>query len=66
MERELIADYEAGLKRLVADISKERLSLAVRIASVPNDIRGYGYIKEGSMKTAKAAEAALWNSWKPA
>ena len=60
MERRLVADYEAGLDRIVAELSAERLPLAEQIASVPDQIRGYGPIKEAAAKTAKAAEAKLW------
>ena len=63
MERGLIADYEAGLDRLVAGLTAERLPLAVKIAAAPDAIRGYGFVKEGAVKTAKAAEAGLWRAW---
>ena len=63
MERGLIADYEAGLDRLVAGLTAERLPLAVKIAAVPDAIRGYGFVKDGSVKTAKAVEAGLWRAW---
>jgi indolepyruvate ferredoxin oxidoreductase len=63
MERGLIADYEAGLDRILAGLTAERLPLAVKIAAVPDAIRGYGFVKEGSVKTAKTAEAGLWSEW---
>ncbi|HVN02071.1 MAG TPA: indolepyruvate ferredoxin oxidoreductase family protein [Caulobacteraceae bacterium] len=62
-ERRLLADYEAGLDRLLAGLSKERLPLAVRIASVPDQIRGFGHVKEAAMAAAKAVEAKLWAEW---
>jgi indolepyruvate ferredoxin oxidoreductase len=33
--------------------------LAVELARIPDDIRGYGHVKERSLKEAKAAEANL-------
>ena len=63
MERRLIGDYEAGLDRMLAGLDKTRLPLAVKIAAVPDQIRGYGYIKEASVGPAKAAEAKLWAEW---
>ena len=63
MERALVADYEAALDRLIAGLNAERLPLAVKIASVPGEIRGYGHVKDAAVKTAKAAEAALWAKW---
>ncbi|MCX7585810.1 indolepyruvate ferredoxin oxidoreductase family protein [Phenylobacterium sp. 58.2.17] len=63
MERGLIADYEAGLAKLLAGLDAERLPLAIKIAAVPQAIRGFGHIKEAAVKTAKAEEAKLWTKW---
>jgi indolepyruvate ferredoxin oxidoreductase len=64
MERALLADYEAGLDRLLDGLSPGRLPLAVQIASVPDTIRGYGFVKEAAATTAKASEAVLWAKWR--
>jgi indolepyruvate ferredoxin oxidoreductase len=63
MERGLLADYEAGLSRLIFDLTAERLETAVRIAAIPQKIRGFGYVKEASIGPAKAEEKALWGRW---
>jgi indolepyruvate ferredoxin oxidoreductase len=63
MERQLIRDYEAGLERLLAGLSPERLATAVKIASVPQAIRGFGHVKDASVAPAKAEEARLWTEW---
>jgi indolepyruvate ferredoxin oxidoreductase len=63
MERSLIADYEAGLRRLTVGLTPERLETAVRIAAIPQRIRGYGHIKDASVGPAKAEEKALWGRW---
>lgn len=63
MERGLIASYETGLDRLAAGLKAESLPLAVKIAEVPQAIRGFGHVKEASVVTAKAAEAKLWTQW---
>jgi len=63
MERGLIADYEAGLERLLAGLDAARLPLAAEIAAIPQDIRGFGHIKDASVKAAKAKEARLWTRW---
>ncbi len=63
MERGLIADYEAGLAKLTAGLSSERLATAVQIASIPQKIRGYGHVKDASLGPAKAEEKALWARW---
>lgn len=63
MERGLIAEYEAGLDKLLAGLDAEHLPLATQIAQVPQAIRGFGHIKEASVKVAKADEAKLWAKW---
>jgi len=63
MERGLLADYEAGLSKLVAGLNVERLETAVRIAAIPQKIRGFGHVKEASVGPAKAEEKALWGRW---
>jgi indolepyruvate ferredoxin oxidoreductase len=63
MERALIGDFEADLDRLVAGLTAERLPLAAQIAAVPQDIRGFGYIKDASVGPAKAAAKRLWSQW---
>jgi indolepyruvate ferredoxin oxidoreductase len=63
MERTLIADYEAALDRLTAGLTPERLPLAVKLAGVPSEIRGFGHIKDAAVKAAKETEATLWAQW---
>ena len=63
MERALIADYEAGLDRLIASLTAARLPLAVSIAEVPGEIRGFGHVKAAGAETAREREAALWAQW---
>ncbi|MCI3131606.1 indolepyruvate ferredoxin oxidoreductase family protein [Phenylobacterium aquaticum] len=63
MERQLIADYEADLDRLLKDHTPERGALAVQIAQVPQSIRGFGHVKDASVVAAKAEKAKLWAKW---
>jgi len=63
MERGLIVSYEAQLDRILAGLTPERLPLAARIAAIPQQIRGYGHIKEASVTVARADEKALWAEW---
>lgn len=66
MERGLIAEYETGLDKLLVGLDAERLPLATQIAQVPQAIRGFGHIKDASVKVAKADEAKLWAKWEKA
>ena len=63
MERALISGYESSLDRLVAGLNADRLPVAVRIAALPGEIRGFGHVKDAAVKTARAAEAGLWDEW---
>ncbi|PXA88483.1 indolepyruvate ferredoxin oxidoreductase family protein [Caulobacter sp. D4A] len=63
MERGLIADYEVTLDRLVAGLRPERKALALKLAEVPSEIRGYGHVKEAAVEKAKATAAKLWGQW---
>jgi indolepyruvate ferredoxin oxidoreductase len=66
MERGLIREYEAAVERLLAGMTDKRLPIAVRIAAVPQEIRGYGFIKDKAVEEAKAAEEKLWRQWEAA
>ena len=59
MERALIAEYRDTVGGLLPKLNATNLSQAVAIASIPEDIRGYGHVKERHLKAAKEKEAAL-------
>jgi indolepyruvate ferredoxin oxidoreductase len=59
MERQLIADYESTIGEILNVLSADNHALAVKIASIPEEIRGYGHVKEANFKKAKAKEAEL-------
>ena len=53
-ERALIGEYEKTVEALLAGLSAQNHGLAVQIASVPEEIRGYGHIKLQSIDAARA------------
>lgn len=59
MERQLIADYETWLDEIVAELAPGRHALAVRIATIPEQIRGCGHVKRRSIDNAMEAAASL-------
>ena len=59
MERQLIADYAAVITELGAALSPDNHALAVEIARLPEQIRGYGHIKDRNLAKVKAREASL-------
>jgi indolepyruvate ferredoxin oxidoreductase len=63
VERALIGDYETLIAELLAGLRADNHDLAVRLASVPDDIKGYGHVKEASLAMAKRKEAELLRQW---
>ncbi|MBY0573133.1 MAG: indolepyruvate ferredoxin oxidoreductase family protein [Undibacterium sp.] len=59
MERSLPVEYRALLNKLLPLINEGNLSKAVALASIPEEIRGYGHVKERHFKAAKEKEAKL-------
>ncbi|MDY7540046.1 indolepyruvate ferredoxin oxidoreductase family protein [Undibacterium sp. 5I1] len=59
MERALPVEYKATVSKLLGQLTKDNLPKAVAIASIPEDIRGYGHVKERHFEAAKAKEASL-------
>ena len=59
MERALPMEYRATIANLLSQLTKENWATAVAIASIPEDIRGFGHVKERHLVQAQAKEAAL-------
>jgi indolepyruvate ferredoxin oxidoreductase len=63
-ERRLIEDYVAVLDELAAGLTPDNHALAVEIAGLPAQIRGFGHIKERNTKAAAARQAHLLKLWR--
>jgi indolepyruvate ferredoxin oxidoreductase len=59
MERELIGRYEATVDELLERLHPANIELAVQIASIPEEIRGFGHVKRRHLAAATAKEAEL-------
>ncbi|EPZ13689.1 2-oxoacid ferredoxin oxidoreductase [Thauera terpenica 58Eu] len=57
MERQLIEDYLQLLEQIIAQLSPVNHGAAVALASVPDEIRGYGHVKEKSLAVARELQA---------
>ncbi len=62
-ERDAIPAYESDVERLLAALSGHNLPLAIEIASLPMDVRGFGPVKEAAAKAVATRRAALWVKW---
>jgi indolepyruvate ferredoxin oxidoreductase len=58
-ERRLIEDYERTVGELLGRLAPDSHALAVEIASIPEEIRGYGHVKTKNLAAAKEKEAKL-------
>jgi indolepyruvate ferredoxin oxidoreductase len=63
-ERQLARDYEARVEELLARLQPANHAAAVELARLPEQIRGFGHIKEQSTAAAKRREAELLDAWR--
>jgi indolepyruvate ferredoxin oxidoreductase len=59
LERRLIGDYEAVVDEILVRLSPANHPLAVEIAALPLEIRGFGHVKQASFAQVRQKEAAL-------
>jgi indolepyruvate ferredoxin oxidoreductase len=58
-ERALVMEYKQTILQLLPLLNAGNLASAVAVASVPEDIRGYGHVKERHLLAAKNKQATL-------
>jgi indolepyruvate ferredoxin oxidoreductase len=63
-ERALIGEYRATIDELLTTLSAERLALAVELARLPEDIRGYGHVKARHLAAARIKWQGLLAQWR--
>ncbi|CAN7676527.1 indolepyruvate ferredoxin oxidoreductase family protein [Variovorax sp. LjRoot290] len=63
-ERALIAEYRASIDEVLAGLNAGNHALALEIASLPEQIRGYGHVKERNLAAARTRWAELVAKWR--
>jgi len=63
IERLLINDYKDRILEICSKLTKDNYTLAVEIASIPDQIRGFGYIKNKNIEIAKSCEDRLMSAF---
>jgi indolepyruvate ferredoxin oxidoreductase len=63
-ERALIRQYRDCIDELLATLDAARLPLAAEIARIPEEIRGYGHVKERHLAAARAKWDTLMAQWR--
>ena len=62
-ERQLIRDYRATVEKLLDGLTAENHALAVTIAGIAEDVRGFGHIKMDNISKARQREAKLMDRY---
>ncbi|HEY6134738.1 MAG TPA: indolepyruvate ferredoxin oxidoreductase family protein [Rubrivivax sp.] len=63
-ERALIAEYRACIDELLKTLDAATVAQAAEIARIPEEIRGYGHVKERHLKAARAKWSGLMAQWR--
>jgi indolepyruvate ferredoxin oxidoreductase len=58
-ERALISEYEETVEALLKNLTPQNHAVAVQIASIPEEIRGFGHIKLKSVAAARKKREQL-------
>jgi indolepyruvate ferredoxin oxidoreductase len=64
MERALIAEYRACIEELLGALRADNLALAAEIARIPEEIRGFGHVKERHLAAARPKWERLMGQWR--
>ena len=58
-ERGLIKAYEANIEMVIHGLNRDNHRLGVDIAAAPENIRGFGHVKEANIERSEACNAVL-------
>ncbi len=62
-ERADIAAYESDVEKLIAGLTPDNIGLAIAIAKLPMDVRGFGPVKAQQREAVTVRRTALWAKW---
>ncbi len=63
-ERALIEQYRACIEELLGGLTAQKLPLALQIARIPQQIRGFGHVKARHLAAARREWDALMAQWR--
>jgi len=63
-ERALIGEYRLCIEELLRGLNTGNMAQAVEIARIPEEIRGYGHVKERHLAAARAKWSRLMAAWR--
>ncbi len=59
LERRVLKDYQSLITGLIPKMTVENLAVVVKLASLPDHIRGFGHVRLASIEAAKQQETTL-------
>jgi indolepyruvate ferredoxin oxidoreductase len=59
MERALIGEYKASIEEVLQRLNVDNAQVAIEIARIPEQIKGFGHVKERNVEAARVKWAAL-------
>jgi indolepyruvate ferredoxin oxidoreductase len=62
-ERRLVVQYCDSLEKILPHLTAENLDIALKIASLPERIRGYGHVKEKNLRIVQEQWGELSKQW---
>ena len=65
-ERRMIADYKASMLAMARRLTPDNYTLAVRVAALPMEIRGYGHVKQRKFDETEAERQELMRQFEGA
>jgi indolepyruvate ferredoxin oxidoreductase len=66
LDRRLLVEYEGEIERLIAGLDRAGYDLAVKLASLPEKIRGFGRVRAASASAVASEREALVVATAPA
>ena len=57
LDRELIADYERIVEEILVNLDLANHEAAIELASIPDQIRGFGHVRERYLASARQRQA---------
>jgi indolepyruvate ferredoxin oxidoreductase len=63
-ERQMITEYEALLEEILDDLTPANHAVAIELAAVPLNVRGFGHVKQANIAHAEAMQAALMSRFR--
>ncbi|MDZ4145835.1 MAG: indolepyruvate ferredoxin oxidoreductase family protein [Burkholderiales bacterium] len=63
-ERALVGEYRASLEEILVSLTAQNHAAALEVARIPEQIRGYGHVKERHLKAARVQWAAAMQAFR--